>query len=463
MRGEGRVRHKRGPSARLAAEPESRRGSPPRASSAVAIVIGLLASLAAAVGASTPAGALSSHRSPLDVRRRGSGEIGRVIRVLEGLHVPGGAIGVTGGTAGTVERAFGVARPRHAMTLSDHFRIGSITKTFTATVILELVDRHRLRLSDRLSAWEPRVPDARRITVAMLLDMRSGIWDEGGTGPGGKPSLLSQWVSNHCRDHDLACGRRMWSPQEIVNLAIRQGRAYPPGTWYYSDTNYVILGIIAQDVTRRPLATLVRKLVLDPLHLTQTSFPVRSLAIPRPATVGYRPAGGGRYRVANVLSPSATFGYGNMISTLRDLQRWARDLARGALLVPRTSRVRDRVVDTGVTDYPLTGTGVSTSLVLRYGLGLTDLSNLLGHNGFVPPDGYSAEMWSLPRGRGTVVELFNSIATCEGAEYLADAVNTSLVQAVFAPALYRVAGPELGCPPAPVRARKRAVTSPVRG
>jgi D-alanyl-D-alanine carboxypeptidase len=422
----------------------------------VAIVASLLVIAAAAAGASQPAGSLPSHQ-------REDRQVGRIIRELKRLRVPGAVIGVTGMTGGTVERAFGIARPRHAMTLDDHFRIGSITKTFTATVILELVDRHRLRLSDPISAWEPRVPDARRITIAMLLDMRSGIWDEGGTGPEGRPSLLARWVSKHCQDHDRACGRRVWSPQELVNLAIRQGRAYPPGTWYYSDTNYVILGIIAQDVTHRPLATLVRRLVLNPLHLTQTSFPGRSLAVPRPATSGYLPGSSGRYQVANVLNPSATFAYGNMISTLRDMQRWARDLARGALLSRRTRRIRDRVADTGVTDYPLAKTGVSTSLVLRYGLGLIRLSNLIGHNGFLPPDGYSAELWSLPSGRGTVVELLNSVAMCDGVEYLADAVNTSLVQAAFSPALYRVAGPELGCPPAPARARKRAATSPVRG
>ena len=418
--------------------------------------VGLLACLAAAMGAASSAGASPAAQGGSHHR------VDRVVSAVEALHLPGAVIGVTGGATGNFERAFGDARPGRAMALDDHFRIGSITKTFTATVILELVDRHLLSLSDRLAAWEPLVPNARRITVAMLLDMRSGIWDEGGTGPGGRESLLSAWVSQHCRGHDPACGKRVWTPQEIVNLAIRQGAAYPPGTWYYSDTNYVILGIIAQDVTHQPFGRLLRGLVLDPLHLRQTSFPTSSLAIPRPATVGYVPDASGRYQPADVLNPSATFGYGNMISTLHDLQMWARDLAEGALLTPRTRRIRDQLMLTGVADYPLAGTGTTTGLVVRYGLGLIDLSNLVGHNGFISPDGYSAEMWSLPNGRGTIVELFNSLALCDNVEYLADAVNTSLAQAAFGSDLYRVASPEISCPDAAV-VPGHAVTTPVRG
>jgi CubicO group peptidase (beta-lactamase class C family) len=167
--------------------------------------VGLLACVAAAMGAASSAGASPAAQGG---RRH---EVDRVVSAVEALHLPGAVIGVTGGATGNFERAFGDARPGRAMALDDHFRVGSITKTFTATVVLELVDRHLLSLSDRLSAWEPLVPNARRITVAMLLDMRSGFWDEGGTGPGGRESLPSAWVS-----------------QEIVNLAIRQGAVSQP-------------------------------------------------------------------------------------------------------------------------------------------------------------------------------------------------------------------------------------------
>jgi D-alanyl-D-alanine carboxypeptidase len=333
------------------------------------------------------------------------------------------------------------------MRIGDHFRIGSVTKTFTATVILELVDRQVLSLGDRLSRWEPGVPGAQGITIAMLLGMRSGIWNEGGTGPGGRPSLLSEWVDRHCNGRDPACSGRIWAPQQIVNLAIRQGRAYAPGTWHYSDTDYVILGMIAQDVTDQPFGELVSRLVLNPLRLRHTSFPVTSTAMPSPAAAGYVQGARSTYQRGAVLNPSATFAAGNMISTLRDLQRWSRAFTAGELLRQQTRRLQRKLLSPPAAVPPLAGTGVSATLVLQYGLGLADLSNMLGYNGFLPVDGYSAEMWSLPRGGGTVVVLLNSVALCEG-EFLADALNSSLAQVAFGRALHRTGTTEVQCTPA---------------
>jgi D-alanyl-D-alanine carboxypeptidase len=404
------------------------------------VACGLLACIGAASAAMSPHGA--SPAATAEARQLTS-----VVRAAETLGVPGGVIGVTGGRAGHYQRAFGRAGPGWRMALNDHFRIGSVTKTFTATVILALVDRHVLSLGDRLSKWEPHVPNARHITIAMLLGMRSGIWDEGGTGPGGKPSLLSVWAARHCNGRDPACSKRVWAPQQIVNLAIRQGPAYPPGTWYYSDTNYVLLAIIAHDLTHQPFAQLVRRLVLNPLHLRHTSFPVTSTAVPKPAAVGYVQGAKGRYERADVLNPSATFGAGNMISTLGDLQRWSRAFTAGKLLSRRTRHLQRRLFLTPAASAPLAGTGATATLVTRYGLGLADLSNMLGHNGFLPVDGYSAEMWSLPHG-GTLVELLNSVAVCQG-EFLADALNSSLAQVAFGRALYRTATTEVHCTPAP--------------
>src|SRR5215469_15638005 len=138
------------------------------------VAFALLACIGAA---SVAAGAGGSH---LSAQTRAARRLDRVVGAVEALRPPGGVVAVTGGPARSYERAFGMAAPGRAMTLSDHFRIGGITKTFTATVILKLVDQHKLRLTDRLSSWEPGVPGARRITIGMLLGMRSGIWDEGG-------------------------------------------------------------------------------------------------------------------------------------------------------------------------------------------------------------------------------------------------------------------------------------------
>jgi D-alanyl-D-alanine carboxypeptidase len=113
-----------------------------------------------------------------------------VLNAVNALGIPGYVVGVTGGRVGRFERAVGLANlgTKQPMRLDTHFRIGSISKTFTATVILKLVQSGRLHLNDPISIWEPRVPNARRITIRMLLNMTSGIWDEGGVGPNGQLS-----------------------------------------------------------------------------------------------------------------------------------------------------------------------------------------------------------------------------------------------------------------------------------
>jgi D-alanyl-D-alanine carboxypeptidase len=159
------------------------------------------------------------------------------VSMIEALNVPGAVIGITGDSVGRYQRTFGVAAPGVPMTANSEFRIGSITKTFTATVILELVDQGKLALGDRLVRWFPRVPFSRVIRISQLLNMTSGVWDEGGAG-----SLLSNWTIANCVTGQPSpnCGQ-YWSPQQIVNLAIQQGPQYRPGIWSYSDTNYVLL------------------------------------------------------------------------------------------------------------------------------------------------------------------------------------------------------------------------------
>lgn len=335
------------------------------------------------------------------------------------------------------------------MTIDDHFRIGSISKTFTGTVILELVDRHRLRLDDPISKWEPRVPNAKRISIRMLLNMTSGIWDEGTPG-----SLLSKSLAKRCILGQPSPGCSLyWQPQQLVDLAIKQGAAYPPGVVDYSDTNYMLLAIIAQRVTHQPFGTLLRRLIFNPLHLRHTSFPTRSLAVPRPATVGYLPkvtAAGAitQYLPGPLLSPSATFGAGNIISTLGDLQVWARALGTGSLLKRATQRLRLQVGPFPSLFLPLAGTGLNTGLMLGYGLGVINAGGLLGHNGVVSPPGYSAELWYLPKRQGSVIVLLNSLTPCgSSGALLSDAVAGSLAETAFGSALQRVAVPPIACTP----------------
>jgi D-alanyl-D-alanine carboxypeptidase len=389
----------------------------------------LLAIAAALVLGATPAA--SARTTGRQVRQ----QLNRVVATLPSLDVPGGVIGVTGGPVGRFTKAFGAASSGVPMTPGTHFRIGSVSKTFTATVILELVDRHRLQLDQTIATWEPKVPNAKKITIRMLLGMTSGIWDEGGNGPTGRESMLGKWVDAHC---NLAapspdCGR-YWRPQQIVDLAIKEGpAAYPPGVYYYSDTNYVILGIVAQKVMHQSLGALVQRLILNPLRMRQTSFPTRTLRLPPPAASGYMPVPATmptHYVPGAIPSPSTLFGAGNVVSTLADLQIWARALGTGSLLKPATQRIRLTMLPTGGEFYPLAGSGLPSVLPVSYGLGITRIGNLLGHNGAVAPFGFTAETWYLPSVGGSVVVLLNSVTPCT-IGLLSDSLAGTLPQVAF--------------------------------
>ena len=393
--------------------------------------------------------------SVVAVARSGGGSHARVVKklnhvvaVVKKLGIPGGVIGVAGGGTGDFERAFGQASAGQKMSLNDHFRIGSITKTFTATVILELVDRHKLRLNQSIDKWEPRVQNARRITIRMLLNMTSGIWDEGGPG-----SLLSKWVTQHCflNRPSPHCGK-YWKPQQLVDFAIKQGPEYPPGVEHYTDTAYVILGIIAQKVTHKSMGWLLQHMIFNPLHMRHTSFPTRSLKMPKPAPAGHLPVGEKvgtkiilRYVKGPLVSPSLLFSAGGIISTLGDLQIWARALGRGTLLKPGTQRQRLQQVNTGEVFAPLKGTGPTYAVGFGYALGLINAGGLLGHNGAYSVPGYTSDLWYLPRRRASVIVLLNSLTVCS-VGFLSDATAMALAEVAFASSLQRLPLPSADSP-----------------
>jgi D-alanyl-D-alanine carboxypeptidase len=414
-----------------------------------AVIVAVAVCLLAAAQAPRASATAESHAQLV-------ARLNNVVARVEALRVPGGVIGVSGTGIGGYQRAFGLSAPGVPMKLDSEFRIASITKTFTATVILELVDRGKLKLSDRISRWEPRLPYSRIVTIRQLLNMTSSIFDEGGAG-----SLLVEWEQQNCAlaEPTPACSQHDWSPQSIVNLAIRQGPQFLPGIWNYSDTNYVLLGLIAQDVTHKPLWLLLKQLIFDPLHLRHTRFPTSSTAMPAPAAMGFQLHGklvdrkkkkiSWGYFPGPVPNPSTLAGAGAIVSDLADLRVWARALATGALLKPRTQRLRLQLLNTGFAFPPLAGTGFEAGLPVSYGLGIGNMGGLLGHNGQYGPL-YTSEMWYSPRYHGSVVVLLNSYTPCPALApvgHVADAVAVSLARIAYGASVQRVAGgPLSGCP-----------------
>lgn len=355
-------------------------------------VVGVALLVATVTGtAEAGPGSLQGRGRPLpgDVRAELEVLVDEVLGVIPGLALaverPGlGRFVVTAG-----DRTLEPGRP---VTSSTKFRIGSVTKTFTATVVLQLVEEGRLSLDDTLDRWLPEVQFADRITVRMLLNMTSGIFDEGGPG--------SRLVALATADPD-----RVWTPHEVVDLAIQDGPVAPPGgAFSYSDTNYVILGIIAHEVTRTPIQRLIESRIIRPLHLTGTSYPVTA-EIPPPAATGYVTVEGEGQGEALVLHPSVYGAAGAMISTLHDLRIWARAYATGALLSPATRALQRQTVPTDVVFAPLPGLGQLPELTARYGLGIIEIDGYLGHNGIV--SGFTTQLWHDPGTGTTIVALLN--------------------------------------------------------
>lgn len=285
-----------------------------------------------------------------------------------GPELPAIWIGVWDPKRGSYSYAYGTAAPGRAATVNDVWRIGSITKTFTATVILQLVDQGKLTLADTVADVDPalakRFPPYAKVTIRQLLAMRSGIEDYL-NGPKGIVGDIT------------ARPRRTWTADELIAAGIKAG-VRPPGTTSYSTTNYIVLQRIAEKITGSPLRTLIRTRVTAPLGLRKTVLPRNdTTALSPPATRGRLNKDGvaeirhdgGTGRVGQDTSSwsvSSGQGGGAMQSNLHELGVWAASDSGSVLLAKKTAAVRARTT-------PLPPFG--------YGLGLMKLGPFVGHEG----------------------------------------------------------------------------------
>ena len=165
--------------------------------------------------------------------------------------VPGMIVGIWVPGRGTWVRAAGLAdrATKRPMQVQDSVRIASITKTFIGTLILQLVGEGKLGLDDPIQPWAPQVPNARHITVRELLNMSSGLYDY---------VEDRYWV----RQASAPTGQtlaRQWTPQQLVQVVVAHKPYFPPGKGYhYSNTNFILLGLIVEQVTGQPVEDVLR-------------------------------------------------------------------------------------------------------------------------------------------------------------------------------------------------------------
>jgi len=204
----------------------------------------------------------------------------------------------------------------HGVTRADHFRAGSITKTFIATVVLQLAAEHRLSLSDSVEDHLPGLVrgagnDGRALTLRALLTHTSGLADFTAETKGTTPV----------------------TPLQAIRIAL----THPPATrgrFAYSNTNYVLLGMVIQQVTGHSYATEAERRVITPLRLTGTSFPGARTTLPSPHGRAYAADGSD----VTELDPRVAGAAGELVTTLADLDRFYAALLGGDLLPSRWLR-----------------------------------------------------------------------------------------------------------------------------
>ncbi|WP_236076019.1 serine hydrolase domain-containing protein [Streptomyces coffeae] len=317
---------------------------------------------------------------------------------------PGAAVLVRDGR-NTRFTAAGVAdiRTGRRIRRNDHFRAGSLTKTVIAATTLRLAAQGRLRLDDRVARHLPGLVagqgnDGRRITLRQLLNHTSGLYDYTAD-----PELARQLN---------AADTRTRTPASLVRTAVSHRPYFRPGSgWRYSNTNYVLLGMVIERVTGRPYAEAARRLGLRPLALDATTFPGTRSTLPAPHGRAYSGEDGARRDVTD-LNPSAAGAAGEMVSTLDDLTRLVSGLQRG--------RATDRAGLRAMRD-----TSASHG---RYGMGLFPVRlpcgvRLWGHNGEIT--GSYALAVSTPDGRRSLAYRLNSGARPSAA------AESALLKAAF--------------------------------
>ena len=323
------------------------------------------------------------------------------------------------------ERGFGLSdlRTGAPMTPDLHLRIGSITKTMTATLVLQLADEGALTLDDSLASTLPAgadLPNADGITVRHLLDMRSGLFDYA--------------ADESSFQQALADPDRSWPPEELIAIAAgKEPYALPGDTFRYSNTNYILLGLIVERLAGLPFGEALAQRILDPLGMTQTTLPMDT-TLPAPFARGYAfdpeladapgatpagrrvaiPAAGAGLVDVTDLSPSFAWSAGGVVSTVADLYTFVRALVDGDLISAGMQRER-------LTFGPV-APGLPASEV-GYGLGVTRYGGVIGHGGSIP--GYQS-FAGYDAGAGeTIIVLVNVEPTREGT-----AAATTIVEAI---------------------------------
>lgn len=327
----------------------------------------------------------------------------RLQSVMDAAQAGGTFAGITAGVVLPDGASFGLAagvsdrETKTPMKPSDRLLMGSVGKTYVAAVALQLIEEGKISLEDKISAWLgrepwfPRLPNGEGATIRHLMTHTSGLV---------RYEFQEKFTNDLTRQ-----AAKAWKPEELLAYILDLEPPFAPGQgWEYSDTNYIVLGLILERAGGAPYYDLLKKRVLNPLKLDDT-VPSDSRNIPG-LVQGYagpgNPFGGTDAMIKDglfAINPQFEWTGGGLASTAEDLARWAKFLYEGNAFNPA-------LVATMV------GAAVPARLGpdVKYGLGViirpTPLGPGWGHSGFFP--GYLTEMMYFPDHRLAVAVQVNS-------------------------------------------------------
>lgn len=304
--------------------------------------------------------------------------------IMANTNLPGMIVSVVCGDF-KYEKAKGYADLANTkpMTLDKLFRIGSVTKTFTNTILLQLVDEGKLSLDDPINKFFPDFPNRQNITVRMLTNMTSGIYNYS--------------ESNAFEDSMTAYPLHKYTPQDLVNSALGHPPYFDPGTgFHYSNTNTIMIGIIIEKLTGNTLQDETIKRIITPLGLKNTTIPSSNL-MPGDYSHGYTENGDSLIPPLPDLSekydPSWAGAAGDIISDIQDLKVYVKALGKGTMISPKMQSERLQWVK--VNDE------------FSYGIGIFKTrDSFIGHNGGYP--GYTNITIYSPEKDCSIIVFYNT-------------------------------------------------------
>jgi D-alanyl-D-alanine carboxypeptidase len=307
-------------------------------------------------------------------------------------------------TAGVGDTATGAKVPANGQV-----RIASNTKMFTATVVLQLVGEGKIGLDEPIETYLPNMVrgegiDGRDITVRQLLQHTSGLADY-------DEILITDY---------FAVQHLYFEPRQMIDAALTRPALFAPGKgWSYSNTNYVLAGLIVQQVTGRPIGEEITNRIIDRIGLRQTYWP-EDQDIDGAHPHGYWPGADGKLVDVTEQDPSMGWAAGQLIGTPRDLNKFLTELLDGELMEPEQLEEMKTLID--APEFDTTGTA-------RYGLGLGTFDLSCGgvawtHGGNAP--GYVTRNGVTDDGRAATVVVTAPAMSLPAAQNIEKALDTAL-------------------------------------